>query len=83
MAYEPCRYARRWPELWEVLPDDRARQGLTNTLANGRLEGMEPDRELVEDLVAQELGEITGDEFRARSLARAREETAARNAAGR
>jgi len=71
MSYTPCRYARRWPDLWAALPDDRARWGLTDTLANGRLEGMEPDRELVADLVAQWRGELSGDQARARALARA------------
>jgi len=38
MSYTPCRYARRrWPQLWSRLPDDRARQSLSDALANGRL----------------------------------------------
>lgn len=82
MRYVPCRYARRWPELWAELPDDRARQSLTNTLANGRLEGMEPDRGLVVDLVARARGEMTGDEFRARVMEQVRVRVAARAAAG-
>jgi len=72
MSYTPCRYAQRWPELWERLPDDRARRGLSSTLANGRLEGMEPGRELVEDLVARARGEMSADEFRVKVLTRAR-----------
>lgn len=52
-------------DLWALLPSDAERQNVSDTLANGRLEGMEPDRELVEDLVAQSRGEISGDEFRA------------------
>lgn len=71
--YTPCRYAQRWPDLWAQLPDDAARQRLTDTLANGRLEGMEPDRALVEDLVARARGEMTGDEFRARVKARSQQ----------
>jgi len=72
MSYTPCTYAQRWPELWARLPDDRARQSLSNALANGRLEGMEPTRELVEDQVARARGEMSRDEFQARSRARAR-----------
>lgn len=70
MSYTPCRYAQRWPELWERLSSDAERRNISNVLASGRLEGMEPDRELVVDLVAQSRGEITGEEFRARALAR-------------
>jgi len=78
MSYTPCRYAQRWPELWERLPDDRARRGLSSTLANGRLEGMEPGRELVEDLVARARGEMSAEEFRVKVLARARSRAQAR-----
>jgi len=53
MTYEPCRYARRWPDLWASLPSVEERAVLSSTLASGRLEGMEPSRELVVDLVAQ------------------------------
>lgn len=72
-SYTPCRYAQRWPDLWARLPDDAARQRLSDTLANGRLEGIEPDRAFVEDLVARARGEMTGDEFRARVKARSQQ----------
>lgn len=78
MSYTPCRYARRWPELWAQLPDDGARQRVTNALANGRLEGMEPDREFVADFVAKVRGDLTGEQYRARVLARAQAEADAR-----
>lgn len=80
-SYTPCRYAQRWPDLWAQLPDDSARQRLSDTLANGRLEGMEPDRALVEDLVADERGEITDEEFMARLRARTVQRRADRAAA--
>lgn len=80
-SYTPCRYAQRWPDLWAQLPDDAARQRLSDTLANGRLEGMEPDRALVEDLVADERGEITHEEFMARLRARTVQRRADRAAA--
>jgi hypothetical protein len=34
MSSTPCRYARRCPELWERLPDDRARRSLSDALAS-------------------------------------------------
>jgi len=71
MSYTPCTGAQRWPELWARLPDDRARQGLSNALANGRLEGMGPTRELVEDQLARSRGEMSRDECQTRSRARA------------
>ena len=40
MAYEPCRYAQRWPELFESLDDDQ-KQRVSDALANNRLEGWE------------------------------------------
>ena len=50
MAYEPCRYAKRWPEVWASLPTDEDRRQLSASLAGGRLDGHEPTREDVEDL---------------------------------
>jgi len=47
-------------------------------LANGRLEGMEPGRELVEDLVARARGEMSAEEFRVKVLTRARSRAQAR-----
>lgn len=82
MSSTPCRYARRWPELWERLPDDRARRSLSDALVNGRLEGMEPTREGVELLVAQACGELSDEEFAARVLELARREASHEGAAG-
>jgi hypothetical protein len=76
MSYTPCRYARRWPQLWARLPDDRARQSLSDALANGRLEGVEPTRDDVELLVARACGELTDAEFAARALILAGQEAA-------
>ncbi len=44
MSYPPCRYARRWPELWAQLPTDNDRRILSQNLASGRLDGQEPSR---------------------------------------
>ena len=76
MSFSPCRYARRWPGLWARLPDDRARQSLSDALANGRLEGVEPTRDDVELLVARARGELTDAEFAARALTLAGQEAA-------
>jgi len=76
MSYTPCRYARRWPQLWARLPDDRARQSLSDALANGRLEGMEPTEADVALLVARARGELTDAEFAARALTLAGQEAA-------
>ncbi len=76
MTYTPCRYARQWPGLWARLPDDRARQSLSDALANGRLEGVEPTRDDVELLVARARGELTDAEFAARALTLAGQEAA-------
>ncbi len=76
MSYTPCRYARRWPQWWARLPDDRARQSLTDALANGRLEGMEPTEADVALLVARARGELTDAEFAARVLMLAGQEAA-------
>ena len=59
MSYTSCRYARRWPQLWARLPGDRARQSLSDALANGRLEGVEPTEADVQLLVARARGELT------------------------
>ena len=75
MTYEPCRYARRWPDLWASLPSVEERAVLSSTLASGRLEGMEPSRELVVDLVAQARGELSVPDAIARAVARARSES--------
>ena len=69
MAYEPCRYARRWPEVFEPL-DDEQKQRVSDALANNRLEGWEPDRDDVADLADRELGRIDTAEYIRRTMAR-------------
>jgi len=80
MSYIPCRYARQWPDVWASLPSDADRWALSNTLANGRLEGMEPSRELVEDMAASTRGELNFDAFKRRAVQRALRTDGARNA---
>lgn len=69
MPYQPCRYARRWPDLFEPL-DDAQRQRLSDALAIGRLEGWEPDRDDVADLADRELGRIDAREYARRTAAK-------------
>ncbi|GAB2562365.1 antitoxin VbhA family protein [Kribbella endophytica] len=69
MTYEPCRYARQWPELFEPL-DDAQKQRVSDVLASGRLDGWEPDREDVSDLVDRELGRIDAAEYIRRTIAK-------------
>jgi hypothetical protein len=47
MSYPPCRYARRWPELWAQQRSDADRWRLSHSLASGRLDGQEPSRAFV------------------------------------
>jgi len=67
--------------LWAGLPDDDERWALSNTLANGRLEGMEPTRDLVEDLVVSAREELDFKTFKKRAVQRATRGEGARNAA--
>lgn len=69
MAYEPCRYAQRWPELFESLTDEQ-KQRVSDALSNNRLEGWEPQRDDVADLVAREAGRIDTAEYIRRTMAR-------------
>ncbi|HZX04103.1 hypothetical protein [Kribbella sp.] len=69
MAYEPCRYAQRWPELFESLDDDQ-KQRVSDALANNQLEGWEPQRDDVADLAAREAGRIDTAEYIRRTMAR-------------
>jgi hypothetical protein len=69
MAYEPCRYAQRWPELFEQL-DDEQKQRVSDALANNRLENWEPDRDDVSNLVERELGRIDTAEYIRRTLSK-------------
>jgi hypothetical protein len=77
MPYEPCRYARRWPELFEPL-DDEQKQRISDALANNRLEGWEPDRDDVADLIDRELGRIDAAEYVRRTAAKVSAGRAAR-----
>lgn len=70
MAYRPCRYAQRWPDLFEPL-DDQQKQRVSDALASGRLDGWEPERDDVADLIDQELGRIDSAEYLRRSIAQA------------
>jgi len=63
MSYPPCRYARRWPELWAQLPSDNDRRILSSILASGRLDGQEPSRAFVAAFIDRMLGRITCEEF--------------------
>jgi len=63
MSYPPCRYARRWPELWAQLPSDNDRRILSSILASGRLDGQEPSRAFVAAFIDRILGRITREEF--------------------
>jgi hypothetical protein len=67
--------------LWAGLPDDDERWALSNTLANGRLEGMEPTRDLVEDVVVSAREELDFETFKKRAVRRATRGEGARNAA--
>lgn len=69
MAYSSS-YTERFPDLFAGLTDDQA-SGITNALANGYLEGWQPTREQVADLIAVELGQISEDEYFARGGRRA------------
>lgn len=69
MAYEPCRYAQRWPELFEPLDDDQ-KQRVSDALSNNRLEGWEPQRDDVADLVDREAGRIDTAEYIRRTMAK-------------
>ncbi len=62
MSYPPCRYARRWPELWAQLPSDNDRRILSSILASGRLDGQEPSRAFVAAFINRMLGRITREE---------------------
>ena len=63
MSYPPCRYARRWPELWAQQRSDNDRRILSSILASGRLDGQEPSRAFVAAFIDRVLGRITREEF--------------------
>jgi hypothetical protein len=62
MSYPPCRYARRWPELWAQQRSDNNRRILSSILASGRLDGQEPSRAFVDAFIDRILGRITREE---------------------
>ena len=65
MAYTPCRYAQRWPDLFEPLTDEQ-KTAVSQTLANSRLEGDNPTRADVANLVDYAAGLVTFDQYMAR-----------------
>lgn len=83
MASALCPYAARWPELFARLPDAAAREGMSQSLANARLEGWEPTREAVELLVDAAVGVIPASEFVAAVVAHADRTVTARRPSGR
>jgi Antitoxin VbhA len=76
MSHQPCRDPLRWPELFEPL-DDAQREHISEVLAKGRLEGWDPGRDEVADLIDHELGRIDAAEYALRTASRlARERSA-------
>jgi len=58
LSYTPCRYARRWPDLWARLPTDEDCREVSEALAKHSVAGVEPKRQDVEKIrwdVANEL----------------------------
>jgi hypothetical protein len=64
MAYT-SHFSERFPDLFDQLTDEQAFR-VTQILASSYLEGYEPTRDHVSDLIDVELGRITGDEARNR-----------------
>jgi hypothetical protein len=58
MSYIPCVFAKRWPQLWERLPDDDARCALSQSVASARLQGWEPTPEAVTLLIDAAVGDV-------------------------
>lgn len=69
MAYTSS-YTERFPDLFDGLTDEQ-RRGITQTLANGHLEGWEPTREEISDLIDVDLGRISDEEYITRVRRRA------------
>lgn len=70
------RYSQQYPDLFAPLTADQV-WAIEQTLANGRLEGWDPDRSDVADLIDQALGRLTLTQYVAggaerRTAARAR-----------
>jgi len=63
------RYSQQHPDLFAPLTADQV-WAIEQTLANGRLEGWDPDRSDVADLIDQALGRLTLTEYVARGTER-------------
>jgi len=50
LSYTPCRYARRWPDLWARLPTDEDCREVSEALAKHSVAGVEPKRQDVEKI---------------------------------
>lgn len=72
-AFWSCRYARAWPDLFDELPDAETKRSVSATLANGRLEGYEPSREAVANVIDAALGRVSYEEYMARVSDRLRD----------
>ncbi len=76
MSEPSSTWERVWPEVFASL-DAKTRAVVVGVLANHALEGMEPDRESVTNLVAYTGGAISEGEYDRRADARAARMTAA------
>ncbi|KAA0017660.1 hypothetical protein [Antrihabitans cavernicola] len=59
MTWEPCKYARRWPELWAPLTS-RQRRELSDSLGD---DDAVPTRSDVADLADYVAGSITAEQY--------------------
>jgi len=75
-------WERQWPEVFASL-DVKTWKAVVGVLANHALEGMEPDRESITNLVAYAGGAISEGEYDRRADARAARMTAAYASAAR
>jgi len=76
MSEPSSTWERVWPEVFASL-DAKTRAVVVGVLANHALEGMEPDRESVTNLIAYTGGAISEGEYDRRADARAARMTAA------
>jgi len=76
MSEPGSTWERQWPEVFASL-DAKTRKAVVGVLANHALEGMEPDRESITNLVAYAGGAISEREYDRRADARAARMTAA------
>ena len=61
MAYSSI-WTQRHPDLFAGLTDQQGAR-ITEILANGRIEGWDPTREEIADLIAYDLGRISEEEY--------------------